>query len=709
MGQLPHRPIGLPRATSPRALPAAGGTWKAPCCTPFNPSNPRLLTDGTVIANAGSGQWYRLAPDIKGSYANGKWTAIASLPVVNGTQYAPLYFASQLLLDGRLVIEGGEYNNLVEDDTTLGAIYDPVANRWTAVSPPEGWTSIGDAPNVMLRNGTFLLSSCCAGVYASFDATTLNWSKQGTLSFYPNEQGYELLPNGNVLTIDIWDNPHGGTTKTWEYLAASGTWVAGAPTPVALSDCNWEMGPAVMRPDGTLVAFGGKSGCPSGASTVDPTAIYDSTNGTWSVGPVVPAVCGSDGATNCTLNDAPGALLPNGNILFAASAATSTPMHMFEFTTANTIVQVADPVYCASAEEAYEINFLALPNGEILATDACNAPEFYTPTGSPDPGWAPVIGTAPSTIEAGATYPISGTQFSGLSQGAYYGDDVQGSTNYPLVRITNTATGDVFYARTFGHSTMSIEPGAVGATNFVVPENIEAGASKLVVVANGIASAPVAVTVTGSPRFALSPGALSFGNQALDEPSRALLITVTNTGAATLPITSITLTGASASQYSKTTTCSASLAVGKKCTISVVFEPTSDGPKSASVTVNGAQGAGSHAVTMTGTGIASTYTVSPTAIAFGSVLHGTTSAAHAVTVKNTGAAALPISSITFSGADAGQFAKSTTCGSSLPKAASCTVSVSFKPASTGAKAATLSVNAAGGAGAKAVALTGTGT
>ena len=707
LAQLPRRPVGPPQATSPRALPASGGTWKSPCCTSFYPSNPRLLTDGTVIANAGSGNWYKLTPDINGSYVNGAWTPVASLPVTTGTQYAPTYFASAVLADGRVLIEGGEYNNGGADHTTLGAIYDPVANQWTAVSPPVGWTTIGDAPNVMLGNGVFLLSSCCEQLYASFDATALSWTKPGTLDFYPNEQGYELLPNGNVLTIDIWDNPNGGTTKTWEYLAASGIWVAGAPTPVGLSDCNWEMGPAVMRPDGTLVAFGGKSGCPSGASTVDPTAIYDSTNGTWSVGPVVPAVCGSNGASNCTLNDAPGALLPNGNILFAASAASGPPMHMFEFTPANTIVQVADPVYCASGEVAFEINFLVLPNGEILATDACNAPEFYTPTSRPEPAWAPVIGKAPSTIAAGATYPISGTQFAGLSQGAYYGDDVQGSTNYPLVRITNTATGHVFYARTFNHSTMSIEPGAAGATNFVAPVRIEVGASTLVVVANGIASAPINVTVTDSPNFAISASQLSFGNQPLDESSRAQVVTVTNTGAVTLSITSITLTGAGASQYSKTSTCGASLAVGAKCTISVVFKPTSDGAKLASVTVNG--GGGSHAVAMTGTGIASTYTVSPTAIAFGSVLHGTTSAVHAVTVKNTGAAPLPITSLTLSGADAGQFAKSTTCGSSLLAGSSCTVSVSFKPIAKGAQAATLSINAGGGAGAKTLTLTGTGT
>jgi hypothetical protein len=696
-------------ASFPSIPPPAGGTWLSPCCTSFYPSNPRLLTDGTVIANAGNGNWYKLTPDIKGSYVNGTWAPIASLPVINDVQYAPEYFASQLLLDGRLIIEGGEYNDGSEADSALGAIYDPVANRWSALPPPAGWTSIGDAPSVMLGDGTYLLSSCCAELSALFDATTSTWTNLGTLAFYPNEQGYELLPNGNVLTLDIWDDPNGGTTNTWEYLAASGTWVRGAPTPLGLSDCNWEIGPAVMRPDGTLVAFGGKSGCPSGASTVDPTAIYDSVHGTWSIGPPVPAVCGADGATNCTLNDAPGALLPNGNILFAASAADGPPLHVFEFTTANTIVQVADPVYCASEEMAYEMNFLVLPNGEILATDACNAPEFYTPTGSAAAGWAPVIGAAPSTIAAGGTYAISGTQFSGLSEGAYYGDDVRGSTNYPLVRITNSASGDVFYARTFDHATMSIEPGAVGATHFVVPSGIEVGASSLVVVANGIASAPIPVTVADVPLFALSPASLGFGSQPLDQASRARSVTLRNTGGMVLPITALGLTGSNADEFSMTTTCGASLPVGSSCSISAVFTPTSDGAKSAALSVDGGGGAGAHAVALTGTGIASTYTVTPTAIDFGSVPHGTTSPPHTVTIKNTGSAALPLTSITFSGSGAREFTKATTCGASIETGRSCTISVRFAPTAKGAVTAALAIDAGGGAGTKNVALSGAGT
>jgi len=83
----------------------------------------------------------------------------------------------------------------------------------------------------------------------------------------------------------------------------------------------------------------------------------------------------------------------------------------------------------------------------------------------------------------------------GHSQGAAYGDDAQAATNYPLVRITNRATGDVFYARTHDHSTMAVAYSGTASTFYDVPASMETGAADLVVVTNGIPSAPIAVAV----------------------------------------------------------------------------------------------------------------------------------------------------------------------------------------------------------------------
>src|SRR5581483_9227691 len=62
-------------------------------------ANPLLLTDGSVIVqDAGCQDWWRLTPDNSGSYVNGTWNQIASLP----PGYAPLYHSSAVLPDGRV-------------------------------------------------------------------------------------------------------------------------------------------------------------------------------------------------------------------------------------------------------------------------------------------------------------------------------------------------------------------------------------------------------------------------------------------------------------------------------------------------------------------------------------------------------------------------------------------------------------------------------
>jgi hypothetical protein len=520
LSELPPRPSERPVAAAETVQSRSGGTWTALTAASAPLGNPLLLTDGTVIVqHAGAPRWSKLTPDINGSYANGTWSRIAPLPVIGGTQYSPLYHSSAVLPDGRVIIMGGEYNNNVPIWTNLGAIYDPVGNAWTAVSAPPGWSYfangtgvIGDAASVVLANGAYMQSACCLlpDGDALLDAASLTWGNTGAPrlgNFYQDEQGYNLLPSGKVLTIDIWTDfdfntqlSSGNPTNAELYNPKSGLWGPTGQTPVSLVDpyeCGtFEIGPAVMRPDGTLVAFGANTGCKEAPSKTSPTAIYDTAAGTWRTGPNIPAVCGVDGTKNCTLADAPAALLPNGNILFAASSGYGNkPTHFFEFTKNNAIEQVSDPQFYSSTSGAYYYNFLVLPNGQILSTDFSKIAEVYTPTGSPEADWAPKITGYPEAVNPGGYYKISGTQFNGLSQGAAYGDDVQGATNYPLVRITNNASGHVFYARTADHSTMSIAPGAAGSTTFTVPGAIESGPSVLAVIANGIASNSVAIVV----------------------------------------------------------------------------------------------------------------------------------------------------------------------------------------------------------------------
>src|SRR5271154_3640784 len=117
---------------------------------PFSANPPLLLTDGTVmLQDTGTPNWRRLTPDQNGSYINGSWSHRSSTVA----SYGPQYFAAAVLPDGRVIIEGGEYNLGSQDWTSKGALYDPTTDAWTSMLPPTGWTSIGDGQSIVLANG----------------------------------------------------------------------------------------------------------------------------------------------------------------------------------------------------------------------------------------------------------------------------------------------------------------------------------------------------------------------------------------------------------------------------------------------------------------------------------------------------------------------------------------------------------------------------
>ena len=429
-----------------------------------------LMTDGTIMVQQGcSSSWYRLAPDSFGNYASGTWSQAASMP----PGYGPGDFSSAVLADGRLVVIGGEYNNpcTQQAETNLGAIYDPRANAWTPLSAPGEWTNVGDASNVVLPNGQFLLASIVGDPtqeftqLASLDPVTLNWTiHKGTGKADSNsEEGWTLLPDGTILTVDIQNG-----TQAERYLPQSDTWVSAGNTVVPLVSGD-DIGPQVLRPDGTVFAIG----------ATGHTAVYNIATGVWSAGPDFPISNGQQLLTE----DGPGALLPSGNVLVTVNDSQSNFFFEFDGTHLNPVPASGG---CFS--------LLLLPTGQVLCSNG--RVSIYTPTGGPNSAWAPTIIAAPSVVQPGLTYGITGTQFNGLSQAVGFGDDYQGATNYPLVRITNAATGHVFYCRTHNHSTMGVATGsATVSTQFDVPPSIETGPSTLVVVANGIPSKPWNLTI----------------------------------------------------------------------------------------------------------------------------------------------------------------------------------------------------------------------
>jgi hypothetical protein len=223
-----------------------------------------------------------------------------------------------------------------------------------------------------------------------------------------------------------------------------------------------------------------------------------------------------------------------------------------------------------------------------------------------------------------------------------------------------------------------------------------------------------AAETAGAPAITLSPTTLTFASTTVGATSAAQVITVKNTGTAAATLTSETITGTNATSFLKSaTTCGTTLAAAASCTISVEFKPAAAGALTASLSVADNATGTPQTVALTGTGAgASTFTVSvaPTTLTWTSTAVGVTSGAvGTVTIRNTGTGTVTLTSETITGTDATSFLKSaTTCGTTLAAAATCTVSVEFKPAAAGTLTASLSVadNATGTP--QTVALTGTG-
>jgi hypothetical protein len=526
---LPH-PVGVLQQPLFQANSVSNSSSKSPWTPLTNqPSflvdgaaNPILLTDGTVLVqDAGFPDWWRLTPDQHGSYVNGTWTQVASLPAA----YSPLYHSSAVLPDGRLIIEGGEYllsldqSQLVPTWTAQGSIYDPIANSWTPVAPPPFFSvievtagvfgqTIGDAQSVVLANGTYMQADCCTTQQALLNAKTLTWEPTGKGKFDPNdEEGWTLLANGKVLAVDAYVPiapfpyiPNG--TNSELYNPYSGTWNSAGSTKVQLWDSNaacggeatatFELGPAVLRSDGT-VFYTGSNTCANGKAN---TAIYNSYSGRWTPGPVFPVV---DGITDINIADGPASWEPNDKVLMMASPAFGAPPSFFFEWDGRQLTQVPGTPN-APIDGSFFGNMLVLPTGQILLTDFSDDIEIYTPSVSRNDqdeqqDIAPIVFAVPETLQRGHSYQIFGIRFNGVTQGAAYGDDVQGATNYPLVRITNLKTSHVFYARTHDHSSMAVASNALVNTHFDVSKAQEPGLSKLQVVANGIASEPEFVIV----------------------------------------------------------------------------------------------------------------------------------------------------------------------------------------------------------------------
>ncbi len=257
----------------------------------------------------------------------------------------------------------------------------------------------------------------------------------------------------------------------------------------------------------------------------------------------------------------------------------------------------------------------------------------------------------------------------------------------------------------FSFATITLNPSAVGTRT-----------ATLTITSNA-AGSPHTVSLTGSgagtPIIALSPQpSLDFGNQNLNTTSAPFSVTISNTGTDNLVISSLSVTGTNASEFTFTPpTLPLTIAAGANVTVPVKFTPINSGARSASFRVADNSAGSPHLLPLTGTGTIASLGIAPPSVTFGSRPIGTTSSPTVVTLTNTGNGVLTISAIAVTGAQAGDFALTglPALPATLQSNASATFSVTFTPTGTGPRSASVSITDNGTGNPHSVPLAGTAT
>ena len=463
--------IGLALVASTSALPAsAAGTWVK---APTNPGVGQafglwLLTDGTILSHGTAlNHWVALVPDKTGSYATGTWKTLASSTHARGGAQ------QHMLKDGRFFQAGGEYIDGPACTTALcptAEIFDPVANTWTnAATAPN---DIGDTGSANLADGRILDSTRNGNATQIYDPTTDKWTIGGpNVLSSGDENAWASLQNGGVLAVG-----YAGDGAAI-YNPATDKWIRTGPVPSGFN--TGDTGGISLMFDGRVFVYGlaGHSYIYTpGATAADP--------GTWVAGPTM---LNGDEAED-EFSDT----LPNGMVFGGLVTMTYGPgvvLQQFDPTT-NTVSSATPP---PDTGNPYPIGYVNLPTGQVMVT-AGNNDWIYTPDTPPQDAWRPTVTSV--VFNSGTTYTLTGTQLSGLINGADEGDDMTMAENYPIVWLKDSS-GNVYYCRSFNFSTMMPVVGNAAQTcQFTTPAGLPSGTYSLYVSSVGVQSKnPLSFTV----------------------------------------------------------------------------------------------------------------------------------------------------------------------------------------------------------------------
>jgi hypothetical protein len=343
---------------------------------------------------------------------------------------------------------------------------------------------------------------------------------------------------------------------------------------------------------------------------------------------------------------------------------------------------------------------------QLIAADVNGDGKLDLLFGTNGLGVGAILGNGDGTFQAAVNYPTDpggGGSVAALAAGDLDSDgkldllvgNAQGTQGPPLVLLLGNGDGSF-------QSPIAISlQGFTYANAFALGDFNSDGKMDFIV--------PSALYLQGQFTIAtVVPSNLNFGNQTVGTTSASQTVTLTNTGALTLTLSPVSVSGTNASEFPETNTCPSSLAPGAGCEVKVTFAPTAAGTQSATLNIPN-NGIGTHTVPLTGSGDTTppTVTLSPPTLSFGAQSVGMR-ASQDVLLTNPGPGTVTAPTITVTGANAGDFSQKNSCGSELLPSASCQVTVTFSATTLGSRSATLKISENASGSPQSVALTGSG-
>jgi len=340
--------------------------------------------------------------------------------------------------------------------------------------------------------------------------------------------------------------------------------------------------------------------------------------------------------------------------------------------------------------------------GSQTGTIAVNSNATNTPTNISVSGTGQAATAAVSLSSSSVTFASQALNTTSATQTV-----TVSNTGTASLSITSvTATGDFSQTNNCG---TSLAAGSSCSVSIKFTPTAAGTRTGTLSIADNATGSPQTISLSGTgaglPAVSLSPASLTFASQTVGTTSVAQNVTVSNTGTASLTISSIALSG---SDFAITNGCGSTLAAGASCNIAVTFKPTAAGTRTGTITFANNASSGTQQIALSGTGVAATGTLSASAssLAFSNTTVGTTTS-ESLTITNTGSASVTISAISTGNA------AFTVSGVTLPAivaaGGSVTLNVAFAPSTATSYSSTMTISSNATNSTLSAALSGTGT